>query len=203
MAYVLEAAIGKTGALIVNGGAVIAIFGAWIANTMLAEEIAFQAGVQKLFPPIFGNENKNGVPLNSTFITNGLVQILLISILITSEAYSILSQLSAALILLPYTCVALFQLKVQIKYALKGKLTFGPLLIGIVSSLYMIWLCYASGFNYFVMTILALCPGTIMYAYTQKKYKEEIFNKYEYVIPAISVVLFAYGLYAFPTIVEL
>ncbi len=203
MAYILEAIIGKPGAWIVNAGVVIAIFGAWLANTMLGEEIVYQASVQKLFPPIFGNENKRGVPLNATIITNSIIQLIMVSILFTTEGYSVLSQLSAAVILFSYTCVALFQLKVQIKYALEGKVTFGPLLIGIVSSLYMIWLCYASGFNYFVLTMLSLCPGTLVYIYAQKKYKEQIFTKYEIVIAIISVALFIYGAYSFPTLVNL
>ena len=52
MAYVLADIIGKPGAIIVNIGVIIAIFGAWMANTMLAEEVV-KAGKQQLFPKIF------------------------------------------------------------------------------------------------------------------------------------------------------
>lgn len=91
MAYVLEHVIGKPGAIIVNLGVIISIFGAWIANTLLAEEIAFQAGKRELFPKVFIKENSAGMPVTSTVITNVIIQILLLSFLVTSEAYSLLS----------------------------------------------------------------------------------------------------------------
>lgn len=203
MAYVLERVIGKTGAWIVNAGAVISIFGAWIANTMLAEEIAYQAGVQKLFPPLFTKENENGVPVTSTIITNGIVQILLLSFLVTKEAYSVLSQLSSATVLLPYACVAFFHFKVQMKRLNKGKGLTKSLIIAGVSSLYMIWLIYATGFNYFILTILALCPGTIMYIIARRQYREEVFATYEKVLAGLVLALFIYGVISFPQLVSM
>ncbi|MEG0380058.1 MAG: amino acid permease, partial [Eubacterium sp.] len=78
MAFVLERVIGKSGAIIVNIGVIISIFGAWIANTLLAEEVAFQAGKDQLFPTFFLKENKSGMPIHSLFITNLIVQLFLL-----------------------------------------------------------------------------------------------------------------------------
>lgn len=203
MAYVLERVIGKTGALIVNAGAIVSIFGAWIANTMLAEEIAYQAGVQKLFPTLFVKENDNGVPLTSTIITNAIVQLLLLSFLITDEAYSVLSQLSSATVLLPYACVAFFNLKVQMNFYREGRGNWKAMGIASLASVYMVWLIFATGFNYFILTILALCPGTIMYIIARRQNKEELFKPYEKVLVAIVVVLFIYGVISFPQLVSL
>ena len=69
MGYVLESIIGKPGAIIINLGVIITIFGAWISNTLLAEEVAYQAGMRQLFPQIFTKENKNKMPISSNFIT--------------------------------------------------------------------------------------------------------------------------------------
>ena len=201
MAYVLEAIIGKPGAVIVNLGVIISIFGAWIANTLLAEEVAFQAGKRKLFPKFFVKENKNGMPVNSIFVTNLIVQFLLLSFLFTDEAYSLLSKLSSSTILLPYTCVALFQLKTI--YTSKEISSKKNIFVGIIASIYMFWLIYASGILYLILTIIALCPGTILFIYVKKYYKEKIFSKKEKIIFILVVLLFLYGIIKLPTILNI
>lgn len=198
MAYVLEAVIGKPGAIIVNTGVIITIFGAWIANTLLAEEVAYQAGIQKLFPAVFTKENRHGMPVSSTFITNLLVQLLLLSFLVTDQAYSLLSKLSSATILLPYTCVALFQLKLT--FQAHTKIWSKDFIVGIVATLYMLWLIYASGIMYLVLTILSLVPGSLLYLYVRRHNHVPVFKRFEWIIFGIFVILFVYGLWQLPTI---
>lgn len=201
MAYVLERVIGKTGAVIVNLGVIVSIFGAWIANTLLAEEVAYQAGNRNLFPSIFQKENSNGMPVNSTFITNLIVQVLLLSFLVTDEAYSLLSKLSSATILLPYTCVALFQMKLNLQ--LKERIISKNMIVGVLATIYMLWLVYASGMLYVVLTILALFPGTLMYIYVKRRNSEVVFKNYEKILLVVIVMLFAYGLFKLPTIISM
>jgi arginine:ornithine antiporter/lysine permease len=198
MAYVLEAVIGKPGAILVNLGVIIAIFGAWIANTLLAEEVAFQAGKSSLFPTFFTKENKSEMPINSIIITNVVVQLLLLTFLVTDEAYSLLSKLSSSTILLPYTCVALYQLKVTISQ--KEKMLSKNIVVGVLATIYMIWLIYSSGMLYIILTILALCPGTLIFVYVKKKANKQLFSKYEWLIFAVVICLFAYGLFKLPAI---
>lgn len=192
MAHVLEAVIGKPGAIIINAGVIISIFGAWIAITLLAEEVAFRASKRSLFPKIFLKENKNSVPINSLLITNIISQIMLLSFLVTTNAYSVLSQLSSATILLPYACVALFQLKINKEN--KEPYSSRNMITGIIASIYIFWVIYASGIEYLILTILALCPATILYIYVKRKNQAVIFEKYEWPIFAIVVLLFIYGL---------
>ena len=201
MAYVLEHVIGKPGAIIVNLGVIISIFGAWIANTLLAEEIAFQAGKRELFPKVFTKENSAGMPVTSTVITNVIIQILLLSFLVTSEAYSLLSQLSSATILLPYTCVALFQMKLIFQDK-STKFLSKNMIVGLIATIYMLWLVYASGIMYIVLTILTLGPGAILYVYVQRKGSKKVFKSYETGIFILIMGLFCYGLYMLPTFIQ-
>ncbi len=53
MAFVLERIISKSGAVIVNISVILTIFGVWIANTLLAEEVSCQTGKDEIFPKIF------------------------------------------------------------------------------------------------------------------------------------------------------
>ena len=201
MAYVLEHVIGKPGAIIVNLGVIISIFGAWIANTLLAEEIAFQAGKRELFPKVFTKENSAGMPVTSTVITNVIIQILLLSFLVTSEAYSLLSQLSSATILLPYTCVALFQMKLIFQDK-STKFLSKNMIVGLIATINMLWLVYASGIMYIVLTILTLGPGAILYVYVQRKGSKKVFKSYETGIFILIMGLFCYGLYMLPTFIQ-
>ncbi|MGX7030799.1 basic amino acid/polyamine antiporter [Vagococcus zengguangii] len=200
MAYVLESLIGKPGAIIVNLGVIISIFGSWMANTLLAEEVAYQAGTRELFPKLFTKENKNDIPINSVIITNLIVQFLLLSFLVTDEAYTMLSKLSSSTILLPYTCVALFQVKLTASTKDKRIKNW---LVGIIASIYMFWVLYASGSMYLVLTVMALLPGSIMYIYVKRKNGETIFKNYEKVIFILFIALFVYGLINFKTLVQL
>ena len=132
------------------------------------------------------------MPAVSTFITNFLVQLLLISFLFTSEAYSVLSRLSSATILLPYACVAFFLMKEIVRKKIKAQIT--TIALGLISTIYMLWLIISSGYVYVVLTILALCPGTLIYIYVKKYYKEKMFTAPEYVILTIVGILFIYGI---------
>jgi len=192
MAYVLERIIGKTGATIVNIGVIISVTGAWISNTMLAEEVAFQAGKNKLFPTFFVKENKHLMPANSIGVTCLIVQLLLLSFLVTDNAYSLLSKLSSSTILLPYTCVALFQLKEC--FIAKTAVSLSNYIVGVIASIYMFWLIYASGMTYLLLTILALFPGTLLYIYVKKKNHVGLFKPYEQIMCLVLLVVFVYGL---------
>ncbi|MBA1433712.1 basic amino acid/polyamine antiporter [Bombilactobacillus bombi] len=193
MGYVLEKIIGKPGAFIINLGVIITIFGAWISNTLLAEEVSYQAGTRKLFPKTFTKENKHGMPNNATFITNLLVQLLLISFLFTDQAYSLLSKISSATILLSYICVALYQCKFT-WYEKKDKKRTKNLFIGTISILYFIWLIYASGIFYFLLTILCILLGAIMFIYVKHSNREIIFKPFEKIIFAVIMLFSVYAI---------
>ena len=49
-------------------------------------------------------------------------------------------------------------------------------LIGIVGSIYGIWLLYASGLQYILIATILYAPGSIMYYYNRKKKGQKIFE---------------------------
>nr|WP_234969409.1 amino acid permease [Bacillus mediterraneensis] len=69
MAYVLESIIGKTGAIIINIGVIISIIGCWLATTMYAGEVPFQASQTKNFPKFFSKTNEHGAPTTALLVT--------------------------------------------------------------------------------------------------------------------------------------
>lgn len=67
----------------------------------------FQNGSQK--------ENKNKAPVNSLWITNGLIQIFLLTFVVSDQAYNFAFSLASSAILIPYAFSAFYQLKHSLK----------------------------------------------------------------------------------------
>ncbi|MCZ2499451.1 amino acid permease, partial [Xylophilus sp. Kf1] len=191
MAQILAYIVGDWGATFVNIGLIISVLGAWLGWTLLAGELPFIVAKDGLFPKWFAKENKNGAPMNALFITNVLVQIFLISMLFTKSAYHFAFSLAASAILYPYTFSAFY----QVKYTIEHKLTATPKqwIIGILASIYAIWLVYASGIDYLLLTMLLYIPGIIVYVVVQKNNQKRL-TQFDYIFFGLIVILALIGL---------
>ena len=145
MAHVLAYIVGDWGSTLVNIGLIISVLGAWLGWTLLAGELPFIVAKDGLFPKWFAKENENGAPVNALLITNILVQIFLISMLFTDSAYQFAFSLASSAILYPYMFSAFYQVKYTIEH--KQHATPKQWTIGILASLYAVWLVYAAGFD--------------------------------------------------------
>ncbi|WP_124057998.1 basic amino acid/polyamine antiporter [Vaginisenegalia massiliensis] len=192
MGYILERFLGKVGASIANAGVMMSVFGAWLSGTMLAQEVAYQAGIQGLFPKLFTKINRHHVPIAALTVTTLIVQCLFFLFVMVNGAYSFFSQLSSAVILIPYLLVVLFQLK---EFHQKKGLDNGlkPLVLTISAFVYLMWVFYASGRQFLILDMLTLLPGVGLYIYTRKQAGKVIFKKYEWLILAGVAILFIYG----------
>ena len=191
MAQILAYIVGDWGATFVNIGLIISVLGAWLGWTLLAGELPFIVAKDGLFPKWFAKENKNGAPMNALFITNVLVQIFLISMLFTKSAYHFAFSLAASAILYPYMFSAFY----QVKYTIEYKLTATPKqwIIGILASIYAIWLVYASGIDYLLLTMLLYIPGIIVYVVVQKNNQKRL-TQFDYIFFGLIVILALIGL---------
>lgn len=165
MAYVFEAVVGKWGAIFINLGLVISVLGAWLSWTLFASELPFIAAKDKVFPKWLAKENKNHAPVNSLWLTNGLIQVFLITLLFTDTAYNFMFSLASSAILIPYMLSAFYQVKLTTFKDNKKQFY-----IGILASIYTVWLVYAGGVEYLLLTMLLYAPGIILYKRTQKDY---------------------------------
>ncbi|KJY84923.1 hypothetical protein TW81_02735 [Vibrio galatheae] len=72
------------------------------------------------------------------------------------------------MILVPYFLIGAFVLKIAIEEKNKGRL----LLIGVSATIYGLWLLYASGLNYLLLSAILYLPG--LYFYVQAKREQGI-----------------------------
>lgn len=202
MGYILEDVVGKWGAIIINLGLIISVLGAWLGWTMFAAELPYVTAKDKMFPKWLAKENKNKAPVNALWLTNGLVQIFLITLLFSDKAYNFMFSLASSAILIPYMLSAFYQVKLTFTgetYASDSSRTKDKV-IGIIASIYGIWLVYAAGINYLLLTMLLYAPGILLYKWTlkenQMKVKETKLDKALMVIIVILAIWALVGLVA-------
>lgn len=191
MAQVLEHIVGHWGSVLVNIGLIISVLGAWLGWTLLAGELPFIVAKDGLFPKWFAKENKNKAPINALLITNILVQIFLISMLFTDSAYQFAFSLASSAILIPYMFSAFYQLKYTIEH--KGNATVKQWAIGIIASIYAIWLVYAAGIDYLLLTMLLYIPGLFVYRFVQRNNHKPL-TKGDYILFAVIIILAIIGI---------
>ena len=186
MAQVLESVVGRWGAILINGGVVISATGAWFACTMFAGEILFQGAKDHIFPKFLSKENKNGAPVSGLLISNILVQFFFLSLLINSSAYNFMALLASSTMLIPYFFVSLSQLRLSWKW--ENKKITRNVILGAISSIYMGYCLYASGFEYLFVTSLLFAPGLLLFIKARKEGNKLLFTKVEKVFAILLTV---------------
>lgn len=195
MAGVLEAVVGPWGAVLINLALVVSVVGAFLSWTLLAAEVPHVAGKDGTMPAFFGHENARGVPSTSLVITNLLVQLFLIITLFAQSTYQALFYIASAAILVPYIFSGAYAAKLAItgeSYG-AGETRNVPMVMGLVATVYGLWLVYAAGLSYLFMCAILYAPGIVFYIWARRENGQRIFHPVEAVLAAALV---AVGLYA-------
>ncbi|MCL9803175.1 arginine-ornithine antiporter [Pseudomonas sp. AKS31] len=201
MAAVLEHVVGHWGAVLISVGLIISLLGALLSWVLLCAEIMFAAAKDHTMPAFLRKENANHVPVNALWLTNAMVQIFLIITLFSASTYLSLIYLATSMILVPYLWSAAYALLL----AVRGESYEGfaaerrkDLIIGGIALIYAVWLLYAGGVKYLLLSALLYAPGAILFAKAKLELKQAIFTNVEKLIFAAVVVgalVAAYGLY--------
>lgn len=196
MATLLESIVGKWGAVLVNVGVVVSVAGAWLAWTMFAMELPYQAAKKEVFPKAFAKETDSSVPVVSLIVTSVLTQIFILSFLISDRPYNLMFSLCASTILIPYLFSGLFQLKVsmQEKTGTKGRLW--NLAVGVVATIYALWLLYAGGIEYLLVMTVLYAIGIPVYIWARRSHSsEKVFSSMELVVALLLAIAGIWALY--------
>jgi arginine:ornithine antiporter / lysine permease len=181
LAYVLEHVVGPWGAVLINIGLIVSLAGALLGWTLLAIELPYVAGREGVFPRWFAKENKNGSPSASLWVSNGIVQLFIIIVLFSESTYQIVYSMASVAILLPYLFSALYQVKLvgTGETYEKGESRTKDMIIGLIASLYSIWLVYAAGLDYLLLTAVIYATGLFLYGKARAEKGEKWFRSGE------------------------
>jgi len=168
---------------------------------LLCAEIMFAAAKDHTMPAFLRKENANHVPVNALWLTNAMVQIFLVITLFSASTYLSLIYLATSMILVPYLWSAAYALLLAVRgETYEGALAARKkdLFIGAVALIYAVWLIYAGGIKYLLLSALLYAPGVILFAKAKFEMNKPVFTNIEKLIFAAVVagaLVAAYGLY--------
>lgn len=169
MAGVMAAVVGPWGALVINLALVVSVLGAFLSWTLLAAEIPFVVARDGLMPKVFAQENASGSPSGSLWITNGLVQAVLVIAYFANSTYQALFSIASVAILVPYVLSGAYALKLAVV-----RQGYGPtedsgrdIAIGFLATLYGAWLVYAADTKYLFLCAMLYAVGVLVFSWAR------------------------------------
>jgi arginine:ornithine antiporter/lysine permease len=202
MAAVLEHVVGHWGAVLISIGLIVSLLGALLSWVLLCAEILFAAARDHTMPAFLRKENANHVPANALWLTNAMVQLFLIITLFSASTYLSLIYLATSMILVPYLWSAAYALLLAVRgetYENALGERRKDLIIAGISLTYAIWLLYAGGLKYLLLSALLYAPGAILFAKARFETGKPVFTAVEkliFVAVVIGALIAAYSLYS-------
>ena len=201
MAGVLERVVGHWGAILISVGLVISLAGALLSWVLLCAEIIFSAARDSTMPKFVRKENAKRVPANALWLTNGLTQVFLLITLFSKGTYLSLIYLATSMILLPYFWSAAYALLVAWRgetYEREPKERKKDFTIAAIAVVYAVWLLYAGGLKYVLLSALLYAPGVVLFAKAKREAGQPVFTHIErviFIVVVIGALFAAFGLY--------
>jgi arginine:ornithine antiporter / lysine permease len=199
---VLAAAVGPWGAAFIGVGVIVSVLGAYLAWTLMAAEVLSIAAKKGDMPTFLAKENANQVPSNALLMSTLLVQTVLIATLFSADAFTFALSLCSHLSLLPYLLSAAYLLKLALTretYAPTDAELRKDMLVAIFATAYSVFLVFAGGMKFLVLSFLIYAPGTLLYLKTRREQSKQIFTTAEWIVFGIFMVGALYALFGLIT----
>lgn len=199
MAGVMSAAVGPWGGHFINIGMMISVFGCLFACTMTMSEYLYNMsrGEHPTGPKIFSKLNPRAVPSVSLWFSTVLIALILVYSGITGAGYNELILLCTSLGLIPYFLTSIS----AIKNSMEDKIIVrGWFCIASISAVYSLWLIYAGGLKYVLLSSIPYAIGILFFAYSRRERSMKIFSsKKEIIITCVVMavaILACYEMYS-------
>lgn len=181
MAAALEAVVGHWGAVFVSVGLMVSVLGAYLAWSLICAEVLFAAARTRDMPRVFATENRNKVPAAALWATNVVVQLIVISTYWSRDAFSLMLNLTSAMSLIPFLLVAAYGLMIvrrrETYDAIRPNERGRDLVITILATVYTVFLLYAGGVKFIVLSAVLYAPGTILYVWARREQGLPVFAR--------------------------
>ncbi|MBO5255055.1 MAG: amino acid permease [Opitutales bacterium] len=181
-AGILQKAVGNWGSVLMNVGLIIAILASWLAWTMITAEIPYAAAKDGTFPKIFSRENSNGSPSVSLWITSILMQLAMLMVYFSNNAWNTMLSITGVMVLPPYLASTAYLWKISAdKKLFAENKTLGitaksALISAVFGSGFALWLIYAAGLKYLLVAIIFIALGIPIYIWARKERNQKVFT---------------------------
>lgn len=147
------------GSAFISVGVVVAVLGAYLAWTLMAAEVLFVPAQNDDMPRFMRRENGAGAPIAALLMTTAMVQALIVVVLFSRDALDFLLDLCASLSLIPYFLAAAFALKLAVDRKPGAALENKPLIVAVLATTYTVFLVYAAGPEFLLLSCIIYAPG--------------------------------------------
>ena len=202
MAAVLEAVVGHWGAVFISIGLLVSVLGAYLAWSLICAEVLSAAGRTKDMPRIFGTENENKVPAAALWLTNIIVQLFVISTYWSNDAFSLMLNLTSVMALIPFLLVAAYGVLMNRRgetYDVRPEERTRDLIFAGLATAYTLFLIYAAGMKFLVLSAILYGPGTVLYFWARREQGKTVFTPVEWIIFIVMMIGCAVGIHGLAT----
>jgi arginine:ornithine antiporter/lysine permease len=192
MAGVLESVVGPWGAVFISVGLIVSVLGAYLAWSLICAEVLTAAAKKQDMPKVFATENKNKVPAAALWLTNIVVQLFVISTYWSRDAFTLFLSLTSVMALIPFFLAALYAFLLVRRgetYDKRPAERTRDLIFAGIATIYTLFLIYAAGWKFLVLSALLYGPGTILYFWTRHEQGKKMFTPIEWGVFLVAVVL--------------
>lgn len=185
MAAVLEMVVGHWGTIFVSVGLLVSVLGAYLAWSLICAEVLSAAGRSKDMPKVFATENENKVPSAALWLTNIIIQLFVISTYWSTDAFSLMLNLTSVMSLIPFLLVAGYGFLLVRRgetYDVRPEERRMDMIFASIAVLYTLFLIFAAGMKFLVLSAILYGPGTALYIWTRREQNLNLFTPVEWII---------------------
>lgn len=177
VAYVLRAVCGNWAYYFVIISVIVSLLGGWLAWTLVCAQVPHEAAVVRIFPRSFLRLNRHGMPAYGLLVSSIVMQSFLVLVMMADDVYMAALTVTGMMVLPAYLSGGMYLCKVsfqedEIKKAGKGsRLRYR--IVGILCTLYCLWMIYAGGLKLFMFTSVFYLAGIGFYIKARSERKAE------------------------------
>lgn len=201
-AGVLEKVVGPWGAWLMNIGLLVAVLSSWLAWTMITAEIPAAAAENGTFPKQFAIQNKNGSPSVSLWVTSILMQLAILMVYFSNNAWNTMLSITGVMVLPAYIASTAYLWKLTedgefTKISPKGRAA--ALITSTLGTVYGGWLIYAAGLKYLFLAVIFLALGIPIFVWARKQQQDgqPVFKEGEVAVVTLLIVFALGAVYVF------
>lgn len=170
---VLQKTWGTWAAVIINLGVLISVAGAWIAWTIINAEVPMTVAQDKVFPKGLAKTVKSGAAINSLILNGVIMEIGFVFAMFASNAFTAITNIATAMVLLPYILSAAFLIKLCWK---EEKKPWAPIIYSAISMIFAFYALSTSGVTGILELFILYAFGWIFVFIRSKEQKNKMFD---------------------------
>jgi arginine:ornithine antiporter / lysine permease len=182
MAGVMEAMVGRWGAVFISIALLISVLGNYLSWSLLAAEVVHSAAINRTMPSFLARVNAHQVPAGALWLTNCVIQVFLLVTYFAEYAFTLALKMTSAMTLIPYFLVAAYGLKLAYfgeTYHAGDRARVRDGLRSALATVYAAGMILAGGSKFLLLSAILYAPGTLLFFLAKRERKETVFKTAE------------------------